>query len=247
MRSLGVLCARGTSKRLPRKHLRPLLGIPLVSWMCRAAAASDLTRVIMSTEDDEIAAEAAKSVDVPFKRSAHLAEDFVEDFDIVVDALDRAEKEEGKKYDIVVMLQPTTPFTLPADINGCLERMAADDTLACCFTARPVTEPPQWMFVNKDNGRVLPILEDINASNAAAHKQLLPQCWFPSGAAYAVRAEALRAQKRIYATPYAIQPMPRERSIDIDEEADLILAEAVGRVQKFAPIPITPHDRRNGR
>jgi len=71
MRSVGILCARAASKRLPRKHLRALRGLPLVAWMCRAAAASQLTRAVMTTEDDEIASIAVENgVDAPFRRPA---------------------------------------------------------------------------------------------------------------------------------------------------------------------------------
>ncbi len=235
MRSLGVLCARGSSKRLPRKHLRPLAGLPLVAWMCRAAAASNLTRAVITTEDEEIAAMAVKNgIEVPFRRASNLAEDFASDFDIVVDALDRVEAEEGAHYDIIVMLQPTTPFTRPDDIDGCVARLEAEAGLAACFTAKRVAEPAQWMFTRDDRGWAHPLLDSIE-SNFVAHKQLLPACWFPSGAAYAVRTDAFRAQRRVYATPYAIQPMPRERSIDIDEEIDLLIAETIALARNFSP------------
>jgi CMP-N-acetylneuraminic acid synthetase len=239
MRSLGVLCARGSSKRLPRKHLRPLLGLPLVAWMCRAAAASNLTRVVMTTEDREIAAVAQENgAGVPFLRSAHLAEDFAADFEIVADALDRVEAEEGLTYDIVVMLQPTTPFTLPEHIDGCVARLDSNAAIAACFTAKPVSEPAQWMFsVDENTDLAVPLFEGFGL-NATAHKQLLQRSWFPSGAAYAVRTGALRDQKCIYATPYAIQPMSRERSVDIDEEIDLLVADAVARATQIAPVPM---------
>lgn len=247
MRSLGILCARAASKRLPRKHLRPLRGLPLVAWMCRAAAASNLTRAVMTTEDDEIAAiAAANGVDVPFRRPAHLAEDFAADYDIVVDALDRVEAEEGARYDVIVLLQPTTPFTQPQDIDGCVARLAEDRQLAACFTAKPVAEPAQWMFIENEQRHAQPLFGGVH-SNAVAHKQLLPACWFPSGAAYAVRADAFRTQKRVYATPYAIQPMSRERSIDIDHEIDLLLAETIAQAQDIVPIPLAEPARRVSR
>lgn len=239
MRSLGVLCARGASKRLPRKHLQPLAGLPLVAWMCRAVAASTLTRSVMTTEDEAIARVAADNgVDVLFRRSAPLAEDFAADYDIVVDALDWVERAEGARYDIVVMLQPTTPFVQPADIEGCVRRLADNPALAMCFTARPVSEPPQWMFVEAANGEAAPLL-DATWSNDVAHKQLLARCWLPTGAAYAIRAEAFRAQKKIYCTPHAFHPMDRDRAIDIDEKTDLIVANAVAQAHGLQPWPPT--------
>lgn len=238
MRSLGVLCARGSSKRLPRKHLLPLQGVPLVAWMCRAAAASSLSRVVLTTEDAEIAKVAmANGVEVPFVRPSYLAEDYAADADIVGHALDFCERQEGDFYDVVVMLQPTTPLTQPEDIDGCLQVLAANPTIACCFTARRVTEPPQWMFIREESGRAIPLLEGIG-NNQSAHQQLLSATWFPSGAAYAVRVSALRVQNKIYATPLALQPVDSERSIDIDEETDLIMAEKIAALRGYSPLPL---------
>jgi len=245
MRSLGVLCARGASKRLPRKHLQPLGGVPLVGWMCRAAAASPLDRVVLTTESEEIAAVArANGVEVPFIRPLRLAEDFAADYDIVVHALDFCEQQEGRAYDAVVMLQPTTPFTLPDDIARCLAKLEADPGIGCCFTARKVTEPPLWMFQEDESGRALPLLGQA-ISNESAHKQLLKPAWFPSGAAYAVRASAFRSQKKIYATPLAFSQMDLDRSIDIDEAQDLIAAEALATVRGLRPVPLVSRPSAN--
>lgn len=239
MRSLGVLCARGASKRLPRKHLRDLGGIPLVAWMCRAAATSPLDRVVLTTEDAEIAAVAkTNGVEVPFVRPKHLAADYAADFDIVVHALDYCEQQEGRRYDAVVMLQPTTPFTQADDIARCIDKLASDPGLGCCFTARRVTEPPTWMYQEDDAGRAIPLMGDA-ISNATAHKQLLKAVWFPSGAVYAVRTDAFRAQRKIYATPLAFSIMDSDRSVDIDEEHDLIAAAALARARGFTPTQIS--------
>ena len=238
MIALGVLCARGASKRLPRKHLLPLAGLPLVAWMCQAAAASRLDRVVMSTEDPEIAGVArAHGAEVPFMRPAHLAEDFAADSDIVMDALQRCEAEEGRAYDVVVMLQPTTPFMRPEDVNACLDTLAADPDLGCCFTARPVREPAQWMFLQDAKGRAKPLFSSIGL-NDVAHAQKLPPAWFPAGAAYAVRTAALRAHRKIYATPLAFVAMPAERAVDIDDDIDLALAAEIARKHNFAPVPL---------
>lgn len=237
-RSIGVLCARGASKRLPRKHTRPIAGLPLVGWMCRAAAASGLDRVVLTTEDAEIAAIGRENgADVPFMREAPLAADYASDYDIVVDALDRTEAIDGLSYDIVVMLQPTTPFTSPEDINGCLAALRSDVELGCCFTVRKVSEPPSWMFSRTDDGRAMPFIDGIGA-NEVAHKQLLSDLFVPNGAAYAMRADAFRKQRRIYAKPLAFHVMPAERSIDIDEAADLAFAEALASSRGFVPFPI---------
>src|SRR5215472_15027703 len=124
--SIGIILARGSSKRLPRKNVKPLLGTPLIGWMIGAALASRLDRVIVSTEDAEIAEiSRAHGADVPFRRPDELAADYASSEAILKHALEAVEKAEGKRYDICVTLQPTTPFVAPADIDGCLAALEA--------------------------------------------------------------------------------------------------------------------------
>src|SRR5262245_23004085 len=124
MLSLGIIFARGGSKRLPRKNVKPLLGLPLVGWMCRAAAASTLSRAIVSTEDDEIAAICEEnSVAAPFRRPAALANDFASSPDILLHAIEAMERIDGRRYDVAALLQPSTPFALPEHIDACLAAM----------------------------------------------------------------------------------------------------------------------------
>ena len=95
MRSLGVILARGASKRLPRKNLKPLVGLPLIAWSLRAALASRIDRVIVSTEDEEIAAVTeANGGEAPFRRPAELAADYAGPLAILRHALDWADATE---------------------------------------------------------------------------------------------------------------------------------------------------------
>lgn len=197
MRALGVIPARGSSKRLPRKNILPLNGIPLIAYMIGAAKASGLDRVVVSTEDEEIAAVArAHGGDVPFMRPMHLAEDFADDCDIMLHAHDTLVEQEGQGYDIIVSLQPTTPFVLPETITECVQVLKTTDA-NCCFAARPVSEPPQWMFKRDAEGRATPLL-DKRIEGDAAHTQNLEKAYFPSGAAYACRTEVLRRERAIF-------------------------------------------------
>lgn len=234
MRSLGVITARGSSKRLPRKVVLPINGHPMIAYMCKAALASRLDRVIVSTEDDEIMAICrASGVDAPFRRPEDLCADYAADEDIVDHAVRFCEKQDGKPYDVVVKLQPTTPFVLPSHIDACLDQVAVAGT-NCCFTARKVAEPPHWMFSQTESGEAkLLIAEAIKGQ--FEHAQLLPAFYFPTGAAYAVRVSALREQRRIYCEPYRMAPMEPERSVDVDDDLDLIYADAVARKYGFVP------------
>mgnify|MGYP003888379231 CR=1 FL=1 len=114
MRILGVIPARGGSKGVPRKNIRPLAGTPLLVHTINAARGSKLTRTVVSTEDAEIA-EVAKAAggDVPFIRPDALATDKALAIPTIRQALDKVEAlEGGEPYDAVMMLQPTTPLSV---------------------------------------------------------------------------------------------------------------------------------------
>ena len=236
MRSLGVILARAKSRRLPNKNLKSLFGVPLVAYVGRAALASSLTRLILSTEDHAIA-DAAESYDIeaPFRRPERLAEDYASSEDILFHALDWVERDEGQNYDVIVTLQPTTPFIETASIDACLRDLETTDA-ACCFTARGVSEPPQWMFKRGADGVVGPLLGGA-IQGEREHSQLLEKYFVPTGAAYATRTAALRSQRRVICDPAHIVEMDPRRSVDIDEPIDLLLAEVVGREFGFAITP----------
>lgn len=236
MRSLGVICARGSSKRLPRKNVKPLLDLPLVQWMARAAKASGMTRAIISTEDAEIA-ECCRAVGVeaPFVRPEELAADYALSPDIVGHALEFCEQEEGQAYDVLVLLQPTTPFVEPANIDNCLAVLAQNPEVNCCFTARPVLDKPQWMFARDEaSGLVQPLLGEA-ITGMTEHSQFLKPAFIPNGAAYAVRCSALRAQRRIICDPARIEVMSAERSVDVDDLLDWTVAQVTAEHCGFKP------------
>jgi CMP-N-acetylneuraminic acid synthetase/RimJ/RimL family protein N-acetyltransferase len=216
--------------------MRPLLGTPLVAWSIRAALASRLDRVVVTTEDAEIAECARRyGADVPFMRPDALAADYARSDDILLQALDATEALEGRAYDIVAYIQPTTPLVRPADIDAAIG-VVASGAAACCFTARDVTEPPWWMFVQDKEGHARPFIAG-SIEGEREHSQKLEKAHFPTGAVWALDCAALRAQRRVYCEPLRMVMMDPERSIDIDDETDWIIAEALARHRGFAPEP----------
>jgi CMP-N,N'-diacetyllegionaminic acid synthase len=235
MRSIGIICARGASKRLPRKNVRLLNGVPLIAYCCAAARLSRLDRVIVSTEDAEIARVCRENgVEAPFVRPDELASDYASSPDIIGHALGWLEANEGARYDVFVLLQPTTPFVLPDHIDACLDAMA-EARVACCFTARGVADPPQWMFRIDDAGDAAPLLGKAITGDQE-HSQHLDAAYIPNGAAYAVRPVAMRAQNRIICEPSRLVLMPTDRSVDVDDELDWLYAESVAKARSFAPV-----------
>ena len=234
MRTLGIIVARGSSKRLPRKNVLDLLGAPLLSYMCRAALRANLTKVIVSTEDDEIASVAnCYGVETPFRRPDELASDWARSEDIVLHAVDWMAEHTAETYDIVVLMQPTTPFVQAEQIAACVAALDQPH-VACCFTAVAAEKPPEWMFTLDDDSNALNYLNQAIAGDKE-HSQLIDKKYVPTGAAYAVRVEEVRTQQRILCDPARMTIVEPQFAIDIDTEVDLKIAEAVGQHYQFSP------------
>jgi CMP-N,N'-diacetyllegionaminic acid synthase len=228
---LGVIHARGGSRRVPRKNVKNLLGAPLLAYMCRAAGRAELVdRLILSSDDDEIMAVGREyGVEVPFRRPAELAED-VPSEQVTLHALDWAEEDDGNSYDIVVSFQPTTPFVETASIDACI-RQVIDSSAASCITAFAASQPPEWQFELDNNSEAHPFVAPVEGETGVF--QTLPKRYLPNGAAYATRASALRGQSRLIAHPLRLEIMDEMRSVDIDTPFDWLIAEAVGRAGGF--------------
>ena len=210
------------------------MGAPLLSYMCVAAQNAGLTRVIVSTEDDEIASVANHyGVDTPFRRPDELASDWARSEDIVLHAVDSVMAEEQQSYDVVVLMQPTTPFVQPEHISACATAVKNDD-VACCFTAAAAAKPPEWMFTIDSNGNAQNFRNEVIAGDKE-HSQLLDRKYVPTGAAYAVRIAEMRLQQRVLCDPARMTIVEPQFAIDIDTEVDLKVAEAIGQYYQFSP------------
>jgi len=224
---IGVIHARGGSKRIPLKNIRPLGGKPLVAYMIQAALGSKhLRRIIVSTDHPEIKRISLEcGAEVPFDRPAHLAEDCPSEW-VTQHTVEFVEKEESKKVDIVVTMQPTTPFCLGLDIDACIDILLTDRSLGSVFTAKTVHERPEWMFKIKDDYKATLLIEGELKGERGIF-QSLEKIVVPNGAAYATRRETLFDEGVIISKNSGVHIMPDKRSIDIDEEIDLLFAEFV--------------------
>ncbi|ALP52650.1 acylneuraminate cytidylyltransferase [Candidatus Tenderia electrophaga] len=218
---LGVIPARGGSKGLPRKNILPLAGKPLLAWTIATAKASRyLDRVILSSDDEEIMAVARQyGCDVPFRRPDELASDRA----TTMDALHHA-MEQVPGYDIAVVLQPTNPLRTAADIDHSLERLEHSGAASCVTVTEP-DKSPYWTFT-MDKDVLTPLLGEEYAQK---RRQDLPRAWVLNGCVYAVRTPWFREHHRLIGKDTVGQPMPKERSLDIDTELDLQIAELMLR------------------
>ncbi len=221
---VGIIHARGGSKRVPLKNIKELAGKPLIAWIIDAALESEtLDRVIISTDHDEIARIAReRGAEVPFKRPAEISEDVPSEM-VTQHAVRFLEEEEGLRVDIAVSMQPTAPFCQSGDIDECV-RTLIDSGAETVVTAREVREPPQWMF--KLEGDKAVSFMDQTMKGDIGVSQTLPKFYMPNGGIYATRRDVLMEQGLWMGKDLRLVIMPWERSLDIDEPIDFLIAEA---------------------
>jgi CMP-N-acetylneuraminic acid synthetase len=220
-RALGVIPARGGSKRLPRKNIIPVAGHPLIAHTIVAAAGSRaLTDWLVTSDDDEIISVAKRyGAPVPFKRPAELGDDAVRNIETVGHALLFMENVTAKPYDIVVLLQPTCPIRDSAHIDQAIQLLWESDL----DTAVSVKGP----FKKRD-----PILKAIRGGVLEPYVKDEPESadvepfYLYNASIYAARRDYfLRAGKLISRRQIPLV-MDRYHSSDIDELADVAIVEA---------------------
>ena len=190
MRILGLIPARGGSKGVPRKNIRLLGGKPLICWSLETALqVAALDRVIVSTEDEEIAAVArAAGAEVPFLRPAELASDSARSIDVVIDVL-RKLAAEGETYDAVCLLQPTTPFRSEALLQTALRRFQLGDLDGLVTASRvPAHYHPNWTFVDTGDKLLTPAQ---GHGSVISRRQDLPPAFIRDGSVYLTKTEVL--------------------------------------------------------
>lgn len=212
---LGLIAARGGSKGVLGKNVFVINGRPLIQWTIDTARQSRyIDRLILSSDDPAIIEAAANAgCEVPFRRDAALATDEASSIDVVVDALHRV-----PGYDIVVLLQPTSPLRIAADIDGAIELLVSSSAGAS-VTVREADEHPYWMFRLGDDGRLSRFAEP--AGGMPLRRQDLPRAWSLNGAVYVADCKWF-LENRTFLSPATVgYPMPAERSLDIDSLEDI--------------------------
>ena len=224
LKILGLITARGGSKGIPRKNIKPLLGKPLLQYTAEAAlAATRLQRVILSTEDPEIADVGRQcGLDVPFMRPVELAQDSTPSLDVIVHAL-RWIEEHGGALDAVCLLQPTNPFRTAADIDAAAElyaRSGAD----CLISILPVPHEynPHWVYFRGDDGY---LRLSTGEPQPLPRRQLLPESYHREGSIYISRWDMVVRRHTLFGERVIGYEMDSHRSINIDRPEDWSAAE----------------------
>ena len=218
-RVLGIIPARGGSKGVPGKNIRTLGGKPLIAWTIEAAGKSKfLDAFVLSSDDEQIIAVAKEwGCPVPFVRPAALAQDDTTSVDVMLHAL-----KELPGYDYLVMLQPTSPFRLPEDIDNCIATCIAKN-VASCVSITEVDKSPYWMFSVDGDDTMTPIMPGEN--KLYYRRQNLPKVYVLNGAVYVARCSTFLERLKFVAADTLGYQMPKERSVDIDTELDFLSCE----------------------
>ena len=225
-RVLGLIPARGGSKGLPGKNIMPIAGKPLIVWSVEQARASRyLDDVVVSTDSRKIGEiGVAAGARMPFRRPDALATDMASSIDVVLHALD-ALAGEKENFDIVVLLEPTSPLREASDIDGALERLVSVPGAECIVGVAAVESVhPAFLFRTDDKEFLAPFSD--RAPNAV-RRQDLETLYFIEGSVYASFAASLRERRAFYHERTIGWPVARYKSLEIDELPDLIASEAL--------------------
>jgi CMP-N-acetylneuraminic acid synthetase len=222
---LAVIPARGGSKGVPRKNIRPVCGKPLIAYTIETAMAARhlFHRVILSTDDEEIAAIGRKcGAEVPFLRPAELAQDKVPMAPVLQHAVRFVEQQDNIRLDWICLLQPTEPFRTVEDIEAALRlgRAGGCDSVISVvqvFAVHPI------LMKRIENERLLPYC--IEEKEGTRRQDYQPPAYMRNGAIYLTRRASLMEANSIWGKVICPYVMPEERSVSVDSVLDLKLVE----------------------
>lgn len=245
MSTICLICARGGSKGVPRKNIRPLGGIPLIAHSIRRALASDLfASVVVSTEDEAIA-EAARGEGalVPFMRPAELATDECGKVGAMLHAVETL-RAQGHVFDVVLDRDPTVPFLNADDMKGCLELLRQRGDCDVVAGVSPVHVNPYFHLVESNEEGYLRIskgAQDDMRSNFL-RRQDCPEVWTLHGL-IGLKVDAFLKRRTVYSPHTLPFRTPEHRSIMIDHELEFRFAEfLVAQGEATIPLPAKDHE-----
>jgi N-acylneuraminate cytidylyltransferase len=228
---LALIPARGGSKGIPRKNIRNFAGYPLIAWSIAAAKqASCVRRVIVSTDDEEIAAVAREfGAETPFLRPVELAQDNTTDLPVFEHTLGWLEQNENYQPEIVIQLRPTSPIRPRDCVDEAVKILIEHADADCVRGVVPAGQNPHkmWRFAGKDHPMKPLLAVDGIAEPYNAPRQMLPPVYWQTGHIDAIRLSAIKVKKSL--TGDVIYPLvidPRY-TVDIDNLSDWAKYEAL--------------------
>lgn len=242
MSVLAVIPARGASQGIPRKNLVRVAGRPLVTWSIEAAIqAASIDRVIVSTDDAEIAeVSAAAGAEVPFERPADLAGHRVTDLPVFQHALAWLDRTDGYQPELVVHLRPTSPAREPGLVDAAVALLRGDPHATSVRSVSPAPVTPWKMWEIDDDGLLQPLLGTLDDEAFNLPRQALPPAWLHDGVIDVIRPDVILGGSMTGSRILAFET-PSE-GVDIDGPRDLARAEAaLARLRPDRQASNSPH------
>lgn len=217
-RALAVIPARLGSKRLPRKNIAPILGKPMIAYTIEAAkGATKLTDFLVSSESPEIIDVAREyGAPVPFVRPEELSGDAVRNIDVIIHALDFMEDKTGRPYDIIVLLQPTSPIRKPEHIDEAVELLWRSDLNSLASVKGPF---------KKRDPYIKRITEGVLEAYCTSAENSTDPFYMYNASIYAVKRDYLKKNRKIVDSRQVPLVMDAIHSADVDTYEDLMVAE----------------------
>jgi N-acylneuraminate cytidylyltransferase/CMP-N,N'-diacetyllegionaminic acid synthase len=224
MKLLCTICARGGSKGVPGKNLRPILGKPLIAYTIEQARQSRLFAAIAVSSDSEdiLAASLQYGADVLVRRPDEMATDSAPKLPAIRHCLETAERELGRTFPIFVDLDATSPLRLPEDIAGAV-RLLETSGATSVITGAPSRRSPYFNLVELD-ARGVPFVSKQPAT-PFVRRQDAPRCFDMNASIYVWRRDAFLANPAVFYGDTRLFEMPEERSIDVDSAFDWRIVE----------------------
>ena len=227
---LGIIPARGGSKGVPKKNIKLLNGKPLIAYTIEEAKKSKyLTDFIVSTDDTEIKKISSQyGAEVPFLRPKKLSTDKALAVPTIQHAVTEMEKIKKIKYDYIIMLQPTAPLRIAKDIDNALKKLITSNADGIISVIDVGNYHPMKMKIFKDE-----YLFDYKKPPVEnPPRQSLPKVYIVNGAIYATKRDVFMTKNTFKGKKCLGHLMPEERSVNIDNEIDFLIAEYYLKKQK---------------
>jgi len=224
---LAIIPARGGSKGLPKKNIKPLLGKPLIAWTIEEAKKSKyIERIIVSTDDKEIAKISSEyGADVPFLRPEKYAQDSSKTADVIIHALNFLEGQ-NEIYSLIVLLEPTSPLRDAADIDKCIRKLLdTPNAKSIVSVAKHESGHPEFSVVINSDGFIRKHTGKPNFN--VLRRQELDDVFFFDGSVYISWIDTFKKTKSFYHESTLAYIINKYKQYEVDDLCDFICIEAL--------------------
>jgi CMP-N-acetylneuraminic acid synthetase len=224
--AIAIIPARGGSKGLKDKNIKNMCGLPLIAHTILNAKKSNYLDEIMVTTDSKQIAEAASKygANIPFLRPDNLAHDTATSVDVVLHTLDFYEKELCRKYDYIILLEPTSPLREDNDIDAMIEKLLDhSDMFDSLSSIGAINEHPSIVKKIQD-GKLIPFCKELELTT---RRQDNEEAYFPYGVGYLVRTDSFRKEKTFYTKRNNFYKIKRYQCYEIDDIYDFLSIENI--------------------